>query len=222
PITPVPNGFRRIEAIVNQGAAYYNGLTARLNKRFSEHFSAQASYTWSHSLATVDWDGTGSQQQPLDSTQLGGEELADSIYDQRHRAVITGWYQMPWQVSLGTSMQFASARPYNVTTGVDNNGDGVNNDRAFIDQTVVRRNAARSTPIIDLATFVEKAFRFSERVSFSVRGEAFNLINHQNVLVRNGVWGNGSTPNSSFGNAVGGINNIDPARQFQFQARLRF
>jgi len=222
PIVPVPNGFRRIEAIVNEGAAYYNGLTARLNKRFSNRFSTQFSYTWSHSIATVDWDGTGSQQEPLESTQLGQAELADSIYDQRHRAVITGWYQFPWQISVGTSTQLASARPYNMTTGVDNNGDGVNNDRAFVNGSVARRNAARSTAIIDVATFVEKAFRLNERVSFSLRGEAFNLINHQNVLVRNGTWGNGATPSAVFGTPIGGINNIDPSRQFQFQARLRF
>jgi hypothetical protein len=54
------------------------------------------------------------------------------VVDQRHRAVITFSYQFPLNITAGTLTQLASARPFNVTTGVDNNGDGANNDRPVI------------------------------------------------------------------------------------------
>jgi hypothetical protein len=38
---------------------------------------------------------------------------------------------------------------------------------------------------------------------------------------RNGVWGNGATPLPTFGQALGGISNVEPGRQFQLMARFR-
>ena len=39
---------------------------------------------------------------------------------------------------------FASARPFNATTGVDNNGDGINNDRPVINGAVISKSAFRA------------------------------------------------------------------------------
>ena len=47
--------------------------------------------------------------------------------------MITVQLQIPVRnFTAGTLSQFASARPFNATTGVDNNGDGANNDRPVI------------------------------------------------------------------------------------------
>jgi hypothetical protein len=72
--------------------------------------------------------------------------------------------------------------------------------------------------------FVEKGIKLGERVTTSVRGEAFNLTNHTNIVGRNGVFGNLPTgaPAAGFGAPLGGINNVDPAREFQFELRLAF
>jgi hypothetical protein len=219
PIIPVNNGFRRITSVVNAGSSSYDGLKAKLNSRVGK-FNSLLSYTWSHTLGTVEADVP--QQDPNDSNFIGREEKATSLLDQRHRASLSGWYEFPWQITLGTWFTVASGRPYNITTGVDNNGDGSNADRPVIDGVVIPRNFGKGTAVYDLSGFVEKGLNLTERFKLQLRAEGYNLTNHNNIVGRNGTFGNGATPNSSLGAAVGGINNVDPGREFQFMVRLRF
>ena len=222
PIVPVANGYRRIVTIVNEGAAYYNGLRLELRKRFTRRFSARASYTWSHALGTVEADAP--QQDPNDSNLLGRNELASSILDQRHRLVVSGWYALPWRITVGTLTALASGRPFNVTTGVDNNADGSFADRPALHGGVIGRDLGKGTPLYDVSLFAAKEFQFGDRLQLSVRGEAFNLFNHANIVGRNGVYGNQSSgaPVPTFGQALPGGNNVEPGREFQFLFRLRF
>ena len=41
-------------------------------------------------------------------------------------------------ITAGTLMQFASARPFNATTGIDKNGDASNNDRPVVNGAVLQ------------------------------------------------------------------------------------
>ena len=220
PIPPVPNGYKRIIATVNDGAAIYNAMQANLRKRLSHHFSALVSYTFSNNTNTVDPDIPS--QDPNDQNLLGRNEYAASLLNQRHRVSLSGSYELPRGFSLGTSFQAASGRPYNVLTGVDNNGDGSNSDRPVVNGAVVPRNAARGTPTYDWSLFGEKTLRLGERVKLALRAESFNVLNHANVVGRNTTWGNGATPLATFGQPLGGAANTDPARQFQFQMKLQF
>jgi hypothetical protein len=223
PIRPVPGGFRRVIATINEGTSNYDALQLNLNKRFGRRFSILASYTYSHTINSVEADSPG--QDPNDANQLGRFEKADSLLDQRHRAVLSGWWQLPYRFVLGGVTTLASGRPFNITTGVDNNGDGSNSDRPVFGDRVIGRNGGRGTAVYDVSTFVEKRFNLSgDRTELSVRGEAFNLFNHSNIVGRNGVFGNDPTgkPLPTFGVALGGINNVDPGREFQFTMRLRF
>ncbi len=222
PILPVPGGYKRIVAIANLGSAYYNGLQVNLRKRFSRRLFGLASYTWSHTLGTIEADASAAQQDPNDSNFVGRQELANSLLDQRHRFVLTGWYELPWKLTVGTSTSVASGRPYNVTTGSDNNGDNVNTDRPVVNGVVVSRNWGKGTATADMAVFAQKQVQVSERATLNLRAEAFNLLNHANIYGRNGVYGNGSTPAPGFGSPLPGINNVDPARSFQFVAAFRF
>jgi outer membrane receptor protein involved in Fe transport len=220
PIVPVANGYKRIIAIVNAGNVYYNGLTTNLKTNFGRRFSALTSYTWSHAINTVEPDVP--QQDPNDSNFLGFQEKATSLLDQRHRISVSGSYEFPWRITVGSWTQFATGRPYNITTGTDNNGDGSNSDRPVINGLVVPRNSGRGTNTYDVSAFVEKSIQIRERLQTSLRAEAFNLTNHNNIYGRNGVFGNGATPNASLGAALGGISNVDPGRQLQFQLRFSF
>jgi hypothetical protein len=222
PITPVPNGYKRITAIINNGTAFYDGLQTRLRKRLSSRITADISYTWSHTINSVETDVP--QQDPNEQADLSSAERANSILDLRHRLVISGAYTMPWQLTAGMWTTLASGRPYNITTGVDNNGDASNSDRPIVDGRVLGRNAGAGTPSYDVSLYLEKGIRLSERYELSLRGEAFNLFNHSNIVGRNGVYGNAASgvPSATLGQPLGGISNTEPGREFQFQARFTF
>ena len=221
PITPVPNGFRRIIVQVNDGLARYDALQTRVTRRLTHGFSLLASYTYSNAINTVEPDVPG--QDPNDANRLGRSERASSLLNQRHRAALSGWWQFARKWTWGGGAFLASGRPFTVTTGVDNNGDGSNTDRPVVGGVLMGRNAPRGTPQYDVQTFVQRDFLFfTEKLRSSIRAEAFNLFNHSNVVGRNGVWGNGETPLPAFGQALTGINNVDPGRMFQFSLRLAF
>lgn len=119
----------------------------------------------------------------------------------------------------------ASGRPFNITTGVDNNGDGSFSDRPALGGHVIGRNTGRGTPIYDVLMFIERGFKLSgDRLSLSLRAEGFNLFNHSNIVGRNGTYGNDPSgfPQPFFGQPLGGINNVDPGREFQFMIRLQY
>jgi hypothetical protein len=220
PIIPTPNGFRRVITNANLGTASYNALQLRLNKQFSSHFSMLLGYTWSHAIDTVDQDAA--QQDPADSNLLGATEKATSIFDQRHHAVLSGTYQFPLGFTFSAFAQLGSGFPYNITTGIDNNGDGSNSDRPFLNGALLPRNAGRGTSIYDVATSLQKSFRLGERARLNLRAEAFNVFNHENIYNRSGVFGNSATPLPTFGLPIAGIASIGQPREFQFLARITF
>jgi hypothetical protein len=214
------NNYRQVLAIVNLGSGTYEGLQVKLNKRFSRRFSLLLSYTWSHAIDTVEPDAAN--QNANDWNLLGADEKATSILDQRHRAALSGWYDLPWGFSFAVNTTLAAGLPFNVTTGTDNNGDGTNADRPVINGAVVPRNFGRGTPTYDVGTSLAKTFRVSDRINVSLRAEAYNLFNHSNFYGRNGTFGNNPTPPATFGAPVGGIVNTGAGRQMQFMARLQF
>ena len=218
PIVPVNGGYRQINVVENLGLADYDGLQTALRWRTARLFLS-VSYTLSKATNTTEPDGNGAG--PNDYNQLGEQERGPSLLDQRHRAVITVSYKLPYGLGAGVVEQLASARPFNAVTGVDNNGDGLDNDRPVIDGQVVGRDAFRGTPTYDTDLFAEERLALGRR-SVTLRLEVFNLFNNANVLGRNGTYGNGATPLSTFGQASPGLSSIDPARMVQAMVRFGF
>jgi hypothetical protein len=71
-------------------------------------------------------------------------------------------------------------------------------------------------------TSLAKRFKLSEGVRLEMRAEVFNLFNHNNYIKLQNVYGNAATPRADFLTPLAGVQNSDPARQFQFGARLIF
>jgi hypothetical protein len=232
PILPVNGGVRQVNVLMNLGEADYNGLQTQVSYRGNSRIYAALSYTLSKATNTFEPDGNGIGPNENNVARLNEIERGPSVVDQRHRAVFTFSYRFPYNITAGTLTQLASSRPFNATTGVDNNGDGANNDRPVISGKVIDKSAFRGTPTQDVALFVEDRIKTSERTSVLLRLEGFNLFNHGNYLGRGQTtYGDTLTPNPTFGqlvsvgttaNAIPAFANIDPPRMFQLQVRFSF
>jgi hypothetical protein len=231
PILPVAGGVRQVNVLMNFGEADYDGLQTQISYRGSSRFYTSLSYTLSKATNTFEPDGNGVGANQSILSRLGEEERGPSLLDQRHRVVFTFTYQLPLNITAGTVTQYASARPFNATTGIDNNGDGANNDRPVIDGKVIGKSTFRGTPTSDVGAFVEGRVKVLDR-TILLRLEGFNLLNHGNYLGRGQtVYGDTGTPNPTFGqlvaagnatNAIPAFANVDPPRMFQVQVRYVF
>ncbi|HVG24000.1 MAG TPA: hypothetical protein VND45_07585, partial [Thermoanaerobaculia bacterium] len=230
-ILPVNGGVRQVNVLMNLGEADYDGLQTQITYRGTSRLLAALSYTLSRATNTFEPDGNGIAPNQGILSRLGEEERGPSVVDQRHRAVLTLTARLPFNLTVGTLAQYASARPFSATTGIDNNGDGANNDRPVVDGAVMKKSAFRGTPTSDLAAFIEgRVPLFGQTIL--LRLEGFNLLNHGNYLGRGQtVYGDTLTPNPTFGqlvaagsasNALPAFANVDPPRMFQLQVRYLF
>src|SRR6185436_17116257 len=101
--SPYPN-FGLLVSVENGGRGNYNSLGTKLTKRYSSGVTALVSYTWSKSIDTT----SGIRTSDSDSlfSQDGRCMLCDrglSAFDNRHRLVISGLYDMPF----GKGQKFA-------------------------------------------------------------------------------------------------------------------
>ncbi len=220
PIIPVPGGYQQVLQYVNDGSAWYDGLQVRVTKQLTRRVSLLGTYTWSHDINTVEWDGT--QQAPNSYSCLIVCEKANSVLNQANRASVSATYSMPWGFMLSGWMEAGSGFPYNVTTGVDNNGDGNNTDRPVINGAVIGRNAGQAPPTYDFNFALQKSIRIKERANLILRAESYNTTNHLNLYTLNGVYGNGANPVATFATPMGGLANVGASRLMQFMARFVF
>jgi hypothetical protein len=123
--------FGDMDANYSNGSSIYHGFTANLRKRFSNHYEFLASYTWSHAID----DSTDLQSTltPQDS-YFPAYDRSTSLFDQRHRFVLSAVYQSgkvsghgfvgkffsDWTVA--PLLDVSSGRPFNIVTG---NGDNL-------------------------------------------------------------------------------------------------
>lgn len=154
---------------------------------------------------------------PQSSTSDSGE-IARPSWDATHQVIaFTNWV-LPRAVNLSFQFNAASGMPYNVTTGFDNNGDGVFNDRPVFASAqtggsdipiyntrfgmlspeglgpTIGRNAGTLPWNIHLDANLSRSFRLPHPTdksgnSLSVNLRSTNLLNHNNVLAVGGILG---------------------------------
>ena len=73
-------------------------------------------------------------------------ERGPAVSDARHRFMSLANFPLPRKFRMATSVRIQSALPYNVTTGQDDNGDTVSNDRP----AGMTRNSGRGSAPVDL------------------------------------------------------------------------
>jgi hypothetical protein len=126
-----PNpAFLNVDQFETTGSSRMDSLSLGLNTRIADRLQVVLRYTLSHSIddTSCTLAQPGLCTPPADSYDPSAER-GPSGFDQRHRFNLAGILSMPGSVTLGCLVSLASAIPYNITTGFDDNHDTVVNDR---------------------------------------------------------------------------------------------
>ena len=169
-----------------------------------------ASYTFGRSLDETD----SPFGLPADTYNLAAER-GPALGDARHRFMSLANVPLKRRFRLGTSLRVQSALPYNITTGRDDNGDTVSNDRP----AGVTRNTGRGSTLVDLGLRLSWGVGFggpapppagpqvrivrgdsadplgsmggvdgqNRKYTLELYAQAYNALNHVNALNYSGV-----------------------------------
>lgn len=202
------------------GHMWYDGLLVRLEKRMSNNYQFSLAYTLS-STKDDTWcefitQGCGPQAWynyagDAEKAYSAGTDRGNLNADdhERHHVTLSGLVRLPLGFDLSGVLQYNSRRRYNITTGRDNNGDGVLADRpnlvsgAYVDpgtgpgvQGNLPKNAGIGANYFAIDARLAKVVTLKDK-SFRLIGEAFNLTNRANM---NGFQGN--IRSATFGQAI--------------------
>lgn len=186
------------------GDSWFNGFTVSAGTRNSGWGSARVSYTLSNS---EDTSGNAFFSSPQGANDIAAEK-GPSDQDQRHRLVVSGTIGGPGAmagaartleralggVQLGYVVSYATGVPFNIVTGNDRNNDTNANDRPI----GVGRNSGRQDAVSTVDLRLSRGFSIGTQ-RLDVMLEAFNVLNHVNILALNNTYGTGVVPNATFG-----------------------
>jgi hypothetical protein len=215
---PLASGLRpdpasgTITAIESSASTAFDGLMLSLNyANPQQRMFVGANYSLARSLDDAD----GPFSLPADTYNLAAER-GPAANDARHRFMSLANFPLPRRFRMATSVRVQSALPYNITTGRDDNGDTVSNDRP----AGVTRNIGRGSAQVDLGARLSwsigigtkppaaaggpqvrivrggdadplssmgGADGLNKRYTIELYAQAYNLTNHLNALNFSGV-----------------------------------
>jgi hypothetical protein len=163
--------------------------------------------------------------------------------DQRHRLVINGtvntsmapadtmWARISHGFQVSGMLQYYSALPFNITSGVTNlqgtlsrplaNGATASSNFDVRSAAFIPRNAGIGNDFFSLSLRINRAFRIAGRVRTEALVEAFNLSDRVNNLTRTTTFGPGAYPTAPASN-FDQITAVGDPRTFQFGLRVTF
>jgi hypothetical protein len=115
------------------GKSDQNQLIVNFRTILNQKFSLFGNYRLG--FANSDSDGAGSF--PAYSYELA-DEYGRSSFDIRHNFVIGGNFNLPWEISVSPFIIANSGRPFNITRGIDVNGDSLFTERPTFGELAAR------------------------------------------------------------------------------------
>jgi Carboxypeptidase regulatory-like domain/TonB dependent receptor len=146
------NRIEQINMIGTTNRSLFDSWTTTLRYRtrkilFSGSYVLASSRSWG-GQPVASYTGNGIATTP--DNQFRDGEFGPTRFDERHRIVLSGVFDLPYGFQLAPIMQLASSRPITPTTGLDIDGDGLaTNDRlcAGVDPRAVFAVRGNSTAI---------------------------------------------------------------------------
>jgi len=163
------------------GSGRYKGLNLSLRKRFANGTQFVFNYTLSQAEG---YTGLGFGGTPVDENDpFNPQQWGPRPYDSRHRFLLSGIVQLPADIQFSGSVQYFSARPYNITSGYDDNGDGYRND---LPADVPHIRYGRSGDFFFVVLRATKYISLWEQRRLELMFEVFNLGNRVNFTEYDG------------------------------------
>lgn len=220
------------------GDSYYNSITFQVERRFSNHFSLLAHYTFAKAIDDFFDVRIDLTDPPVDPLNIRGERGLSS-QDIRNRFVFSGVWDLNYTKNpfltgfkLSTIINANSGVPYNLLAGADlnNNGDNPPGDRPLVNGGSISRNAGILPGFTSVDMRLVREVRIKERVRIEGIVEAFNLFNHTNISEVDRVFspdprGNFNLPTQENGRFIAPpsrYRNASSPRQIQLGFRLSF
>jgi hypothetical protein len=207
--------------------SHYDGLHVSFVQRPTRWGQYRISYAYSKALDNV---GEFFFSSPIDQFNIW-RDYGRSDDDQRHRVVFDGtihsskepgntaWKRISHGFELSGVLQYYSALPFNITSGVNTiQGTAA---RPMVNGVLVGRNSGIGNDFFSLNTRLSRTFQIGERWRLEAIAEAFNTLNRRNNLTLNGTFGPGAypaNPSPSFGQ----ITAVNDPRTLQVGIRVRF
>jgi len=204
---PNPN-LGQVREMQSDGYLKGNALELTFRGKASRYFSGQMQYTFSKTSNNT----SGINYFPANS-YAAAADWGRSDNDRRHKFDLLASTQPTRFFTLGVALSLYAGKPITVTTGGDNNKDGISNDRP----PGYARNSMPGPGLIGLDVNMSHDFPLSkshkEARVLSVSLNSFNVLNHRNDLTYIGT-----ITSSYFGRAVA----AQPPRRMQLDLEFKF
>ena len=204
-----PNsGFGQVREMQSSGYLKGNAFELTFRGKLDKYFSGQVQYT----LSRTDNNTSGITFFPANSYDAAAD-WGRSDNDRLHKFDLLASTQAIRFFTLGVALSLYSGKPVNITTGGDENHDGIVNDRP----AGTPRNTMPGPGMIDLDLNLSHDFPFSkhkkEAKVLSLSLNCFNVLNHPNYVTYIGAL---SSP--LFGRPVA----AQPPRRMQLDVQFKF
>jgi carboxypeptidase family protein len=202
------SSFGQIRQMQSEGYLKGNALELTFRGKPSKYFSGQIQYT----LNRTENNTTGITFFPANSYNASADwGRADN--DRLHKFDMLASTQPSRFFTLGVGLSLYSGKPVNITTGGDDNHDGILNDRP----AGIARNTMPGPGLIGLDLNLSHDFPLSkakkESRVFTLSLNSFNVLNHPNYV---SYIGTQSSP--LFGKPVA----AQPPRRMQLDVQFKF
>jgi hypothetical protein len=215
------NGCRPVSAYANnsqyspRARSTYHGLHLSLLQRPARWGYYRISYSLSKAKDDV---GEFFFSSPIDPFDLS-KDWGRSDDDQRHRLVINGAIRTPFGFQLGGTLQYYSALPLNITSGVTTVQGTAG--RPLVDGAFIPRNDGQGPDFFSVNLRLSREFPIRGRAKVEALAEVFNLTNRENIVAFNGNFGSGPYPTSP-SPTFRQITAVGDPRSAQFGLRFTF
>ncbi|HYM06187.1 MAG TPA: carboxypeptidase regulatory-like domain-containing protein [Terriglobales bacterium] len=190
------------------GRSRYDGLNVSYRRRMSRRFSVNTNYVFSRALAYNGFSAAFRNRATDVDHIFAAHDLGPTPNDERHRWVASGIVDLPWGFIFAPIVQWAGARPYAATQGIDvyGFGTGIGSTHAIVttanpkDLTATKSLSAaslracltagscyqvpydnlRGKIFFQLDTRVSKTVKLGERARLELIFQAFDLTNRAN------------------------------------------